>query len=285
LTPESLADRLRVAGCVFAEDEARLLIAHAGGVAELPELVRRRCAGVPLEHLLGWAEFRGLRLVVTEGVFVPRPRTEFLVDCVVDRLPASACVLDLCCGCGTVAAAVLADRGDVTAHAVDIDCRALSCARRNLDPRRGAVHLGDLYAALPAALRGTLDVVVANAPYVPSGELGLLSAESRRHETRAAFDGGHDGVEVQRRIVRDAAHWLRPGGQLLLETSKHQAATVLAAVAAAGFTGRTVQDVDRQATVVLARAPTPHGHPRGRSRTVGISGAASDSVQASGKRP
>jgi release factor glutamine methyltransferase len=254
LTPDGVADLLRGAGCVFADDEARLLIAHAHGATELSELVERRCAGVPVEHLLGWAEFRGLRLSVADGVFVPRPRTEFLVDCVVAGLPPGACLLDLCCGCGTVAAAVLADRSDVTAHAVDIDRCALSCARRNLDPRRGTVHLGDLYAALPEVLRGTLDMVVANAPYVPSGELSLLPVESRLHETRAALDGGHDGLEVQRRIVRDAAQWLRPGGQLLLETSGRQAAAVLEALATAGFTGRTVHEPDRQATVVLARA-------------------------------
>lgn len=257
MTPDGVAERLRAAGCVFPEDEARLLSAQARTADELSELIRRRCTGVPLEHVLGWAEFRGLRLSIAEGVFVPRPRTEFLVDCVVAGLPQEACVLDLCCGCGTVAAAVLADRSDVTAHAVDIDRRALSCARRNLDPRRGTVHLGDLYTALPGELRGTVDVVVANAPYVPSGELGLLPLESRLHETRAALDGGHDGVEVQRRIVRDAAQWLRPGGQLMLETSGHQAPAVLTALATAGFIGHTAHDVGREATVVLARAFTP----------------------------
>jgi release factor glutamine methyltransferase len=251
LTPDAVVDRLRTAGCVFAEDEARLLLARAHSPGELAELTARRCAGVPLEHLLGWAQFRGRRLAVAEGVFVPRPRTEFVVECALAVLGPQACVLDMCCGCGAIAAALLAERPDLVVHAVDVDPRAVACARTNLDPARASVHLGDLYAPLTPELRGAVDVVVANAPYVPSGQLGLLPVESRMHEPRSALDGGPDGVAVQRRIVGEAASWLRPGGRLLLETSEHQAAAVVAALDAARFAGRVVRDEDRDATVVI----------------------------------
>ncbi|WP_324274145.1 hypothetical protein [Blastococcus brunescens] len=96
----AVVGRLRAAGCVFAEDEARLLVAEAGSRARLAELVRRRVAGEPLEHLLGWAEFGGLRVAVEPGVFVPRRRSELLVTEAAVLAPGSAVVVDLCCGSG-----------------------------------------------------------------------------------------------------------------------------------------------------------------------------------------
>jgi release factor glutamine methyltransferase len=257
LSLEAVAERLRAAGCVFAEDEARLLLAQADTAEELAELTGRRCAGVPLEHLLGWASFRGLRLAIAEGVFVPRPRTEFLVDCALAGLSPGARVLDLCCGCGAIAAAVLAQRADVITHAVDIEPCAVVCARRNLEPLGGRVYHGDLYAPLPVGLRAAVDVIIANAPYVPTEQICMLPVESRLYEPRQALDGGADGLEVQRRIVGDAADWLRPGGRLLLETSERQADTVVAALEAARFSSTVVRDEDRNATVVVAQAERP----------------------------
>ncbi|WP_138733003.1 putative protein N(5)-glutamine methyltransferase [Modestobacter excelsi] len=243
--------RLRAAGCVFAEDEAALLL-EAGG--DLDALVARRVAGEPLEQVLGWAEFCGLRFAVAPGVFVPRQRTRLLVQEAVALARPGAVVLDLCCGTGAVGVAVAAAVGSVDLHAADVDPAAVSCARRN---GAGSVYEGDLYDPLPAALRGRVDVLVANAPYVPTGEIALMPPEARDHEARAALDGGDDGLDVQRRVVAGAPDWLAPGGALLIETSRGQAAGTLAAVRAAGLTGRVVTDEDLAGTVVVAVRARP----------------------------
>ncbi|MDT7565026.1 MAG: release factor glutamine methyltransferase, partial [Pseudonocardiales bacterium] len=165
-----MVTRLRAAGCVFAEDEARLLISSARTPADLAAMVDRRVRGLPLEHVLGWAEFCGLRIAVDTGVFVPRRRTEFLVRQAASLARPGAVVLDLCCGSGAVGAALAATVERAEIHAVDIDPAAVLCARRNL--AGGQVYEGDLYEPLPDALRGRVDVLVANAPYVPTEAIG-----------------------------------------------------------------------------------------------------------------
>ncbi|SDC09327.1 putative protein N(5)-glutamine methyltransferase [Actinokineospora iranica] len=247
----TIAARLRAAGCVFAEDEARLLV-EAGAPAELDALVRRRVAGEPLEHLLGWAQFHGLRIAVDPGVFVPRRRTEFLVDQATAL--AGTVVVDLCCGSGAVGAALLAARPGIDLHAVDIHPAAARCAARNIGAA-GHVYAGDLYRPLPAALRGRVDVLVANAPYVPTDALGLLPPEARLHEPRVALDGGADGLDVARRVAREAAQWLAPGGHLLVETSAGQAPRTAACFAGSGLTPRVATEADLGATVVIGTRP------------------------------
>ncbi|WP_431679562.1 putative protein N(5)-glutamine methyltransferase [Kitasatospora sp. KL5] len=250
----SLVLRLRAAGCVFAEDEAELLLSTAGSAAELDAMVDRRAAGLPLEHVLGWAEFCGLRVAVDPGVFVPRRRTEFLVGRAAGLAGPAPVVLDLCCGAGAVGAALAAALGGAAElHAADIDPAAVRCARRNLAAAGGTVYQGDLYTPLPEALRGRVDVLVANAPYVPSAAIGLLPAEARDHEPLVALDGGADGLDVQRRVIADAPAWLAPGGHLLVETSDRQAPRTLAAFAAAGLEARTAECEDLDATVVVGR--------------------------------
>jgi release factor glutamine methyltransferase len=246
--PAALIARLRAVGCVFAEEEAELLVQAAGTPGELDALIARRVAGEPLEQVLGWAEFCGLRFVVEPGVFVPRQRTRLLVREAVALASPGAVVLDLCCGTGAVGAAVAAAIGDVELHAADIDPAAVRCARRNVG---GAVHEGDLFAALPDALRRRVDVLVANAPYVPTEAIALMPPEARDHEARAALDGGADGLDVHRRVAAGAPDWLAPGGALLIETSGRQAAETLAAVARAGLTGRVVADDELAGTVVV----------------------------------
>jgi len=247
--------RLRAAGCVFAEDEARLLVASAGTPAELDAMVERRVAGLPLEHVLGWAEFLGLRIAVDPGVFVPRRRTEFLAGQATALAPAGAVVLDLCCGSGALGAALAAAVPGVELHAVDIEAAAAGCARRNLAAAGGQVYLGDLYEPLPAGLRGRVDVLVANAPYVPTESIGLMPPEARLHEPRVALDGGVDGLDVLRRVAAGAPHWLAPGGHLLVETSARQAPSTVEAVAAAGLRPRVVTAPELGATVVIASGP------------------------------
>lgn len=241
--------RLRAAGCVFAEDEARLLRAAATTSAELDALVERRVDGAPLETLLGWAEFCGLRIVVEPGVFVPRQRTAFLVEQAAMLARPRDVVVDLCCGSGAVGAAIAAAVPGVEVWAADIEPAAVRCARRNLPPDR--VYEGDLYAALPTHLRGRVDLLVVNAPYVPTDAIATMPPEARDHEPRVALDGGVDGLDVQRRVAADAPAWLRPGGALLIETGADQAPHTAAAFDAAGLAPRVTHSEDLYATVVV----------------------------------
>ncbi|HEY9373034.1 putative protein N(5)-glutamine methyltransferase [Streptomyces sp.] len=248
----AVVSRLRAAGCVFAEDEAELLFAAARDADELDAMAGRRAAGLPLEQVVGWAAFSGLRIAVDPGVFVPRRRTEFLVDQAVGLAAAGAVCVDLCCGSGAAAAVLLSAVPDAEVHASDIEPAAVRCARRNVEPLGGRVYEGDLFAPLPGALRGRVDVLVANVPYVPSGEVGLLPAEAREHEPLVALDGGADGLDVLRRVAAEAAVWLAPGGSLLSEVSEQQCAPAIDALAGAGLTPRVVTDEDLYATVLIA---------------------------------
>ncbi|RWZ53242.1 putative protein N(5)-glutamine methyltransferase [Labedella phragmitis] len=250
---QAIVVRLRSAGCVFAEDEARLLREAATDVGGLTELVDRRVSGTPLEYVLGWSEFRGLRIAVDDGVFVPRRRTEFLVDLALAEVRSSSVVVDLCCGAGALAAAVCAEGASTNVAAADIDPAAVACARRNLDADR--VFLGDLFAALPSASRGRLDVLVVNAPYVPTAEITFMPSEARNFEATVALDGGYDGLDVHRRVAAEAAEWLVPGGFLVIETSERQAERTRALFADQGFAADVRRDEDRDATAVTARAP------------------------------
>lgn len=257
---------LRAAGCVFAEDEAELLLAaaHDAGSppARLATLVARRVAGEPLEQVLGWAELGGVRVTVAPGVFVPRRRSRLLVREAVRAARAvareqgrGAVLLDLCTGTGALAAAARAHAGPAIAelHAADVDPVATACARTNLPGAR--VHEGDLWSALPADLAGRLDVVVANAPYVPTAAIATMPPEAREHEPRAALDGGPDGLDLHRRIAAGAPHWLAPGGVLVVETGREQAARTRTLVAGAGLTAHVVTDDEVAGTAVIGRRP------------------------------
>lgn len=246
---------LRAAGCVFAEDEARLLISTARDAADLIAMIRRRVVGLPLEHVLGWAEFRGMRVAVDSGVFVPRRRSEFLVDRAVALAPPGALVVDLCCGSGALGAAVVDAIGGGELHAADIEPAAVRCARRNVAAVGGHVHEGDLYGALPKELAGRVDVLVANAPYVPTGEIGFLPPEARDHEPLIALDGGADGLDIQRRVTAEAARWLAPRGVLLVETSERQAPRTAAAFAEHGLAPQVEVCEELDATVVIGARP------------------------------
>lgn len=251
---DELVERLRAAGCVYAEDEAGLLLAAAeGDPATLERLVARRVCGEPLEHLLGWATFGGVRVQVGPGVFVPRPRSEVLVEQALDRLPpAEPLVVDLCCGSGALGLALVTRRPDVELHAADVDPVAVGYARLNLAAVGGAAYVGDLWAALPTRLRGRVDVVVANVPYVPSAEVAAMPVEAREHEPRIALDGGGDGLDVLRRVADQALAWLAPRGWLLTETSRGQAGTAAAILAGAGL--ETEIEAIHDVRVVAGRA-------------------------------
>jgi release factor glutamine methyltransferase len=264
-----LVARLRAAGCVFAEDEARLLMAQAVTEAELEALTVRRVAGEPLEYVLGWAEFRGLRLAVSPGVFVPRTRTGFLVESALAACERPTVVVDLCCGNGAVGAAIVSaivsgvasDRTSsdpgIELHAVDVDPAAVACARANLAAWGGHVHRGDLFEPLPASLRGRVDLLVANTPYVPTEAIALMPPEAREHEARAALDGGPDGLALLRRIAAAAPSWLAPRGHLLIEIGRGQVDAAAAAYERAGLAARIVTSEGYDATVAIGTHPLP----------------------------
>lgn len=251
LVSADVVSTLRAAGCVFAEDEARLLIATARTPAELDGMIERRVAGIPLEHILGWVDFCGLRIAVDPRVFVPRRRTEFLAREAARRARPDAVVVDLCCGCGALGAVLLTGEPGIEVHAVDIDATAVRCARRNLADVGGHVYEGDLYSPLPASLRGRVDVLVANAPYVPTEAVTLLPPEAREHEPRLALDGGADGLDVLRRVVADAPSWLAPGGHVLVESSAEQAPALVEQMQRIGLIVRVAHCEDVAATAVI----------------------------------
>jgi release factor glutamine methyltransferase len=258
--------RLRAAGCVFAEEEAAVLASSAASPAELDAMVARRAAGEPLEQVVGWAEFAGRRVLVDPGVFVPRRRSEFLFEVAVSLadqgVRTGLVVVDLCCGTGALGLAVAvrlsgaAGRlAGVELHAADLDPAAVACARRNIEPVGGHVYGGDLFGALPDALRGRADVLICNAPYVPTTEIGFMPAEARDHEALMALDGGADGLAILRRVAGEAGAWLAPGGVLLVETSERQAAAMAAVMTAAGLDPRVHEDDESGATVVTGVRP------------------------------
>ncbi len=257
--PAELVATLRAAGCVFAEDEARLLAEAAPPGPGRDRLVALRVAGTPLEHVLGWAEFAGLRIQVDDGVFVPRRRSALLVRLAVDALEhvpeGRPVVVDLCCGTGAIGAAIAhTSTSEVELHAADLDPRAVACARRNLRASGGTAHLGDLDEPLPRGLMGHVAVLVANAPYVPSQALGLMPREARDHEAAMALDGGHDGLDLLRRVAALAPRWLAPGGLVVVEVGTRQVEEMLGAMRGAGLRAEVAADEELDSTAVLGFA-------------------------------
>ena len=184
-------------------------------------------------------------------MFVPRRRTEYLVDQAAALLRPGATVLDLCCGSGAVGAALAAAVPGIELYAVDIDPAAVRSARRNLPAAH--VYEGDLYAPLPSTLHGRVDMLVVIAPYVPTASIRLMHPEARDHEPAAALDGGPDGLDVLRRVLAGIGTWLAPGAHLLTETGEDQVDAALAEFARHGLAARNVTSDDGGATVLIAR--------------------------------
>ena len=251
---DALGARLRAAGCVWAEEEAALLLGAADGPAELEQLVRRRVGGEPIELVVGWVEFAGLHLRVGPGVFVPRRRTELLARAALARVGPGQVVVEMCCGVAPVAAVVASAAGSAVGelHVCDTSRTALSWARANVPS--ATVHHGDLFDALPGDLAGRVDVLVANAPYVPTGHIASMPPEARDHEPLEALDGGPDGVDVHRRLAGSAPAWLAPGGVLLVECGAGQVPLTSAAMTAAGLEVEVQSDAEVGGWVVAGRS-------------------------------
>ncbi|RZU52583.1 release factor glutamine methyltransferase [Krasilnikovia cinnamomea] len=254
-------DTLRAAGCVFAEDEAAALGTCADDLAALETLVRRRASGEPLEQVVGYADFCGVRVRLRPGVFVPRVRSALLVHLAAEQAArrgplgpgTPAVVVDLCCGSGALGLAVRHRVPGTDLYAADVDPVAVACARDNLGADGTRVFAGDLFDALPAGLSGRIDVLIANVPYVATPHLPLLPAEARLYEPRTALDGGADGLDVFRAVVAGAPAWLAPDGVVFSEITEAQAEAASAALLAAGLRPAVHHDPDLEATAIEGR--------------------------------
>ena len=250
-TEAELVAVLRAAGCVFAEEEASLLLEQTP--SRRAEMVARRVAGEPLEHVVGWVELGGVRLRLDPGVFIPRQRTLLLIEAAQDLLQAEDAVLDLCCGSGAIGALLAGRIPGLTVTAADIDPIAVENAAHNLAPHGGRAVVADLFDGVPPHLAGTLAVITANVPYIPTAELDFLPRDAREHEPVTTHDGGEDGLRVLALVAQQATGWLREGGSLLSECSIGQIDAALLLLERAGLTAR-VQEDGETAVVIGTRA-------------------------------
>jgi release factor glutamine methyltransferase len=246
---------LAAAGLATARLDAEWLLANLAEVDRLAlhlmaldvdtDLVARYRAGIerrathePLQHILGWDEFCGLRLSVGPAVLVPRPETEGLVSWALELLPAAGRACDVGTGSGCIAAALAAARPAARIIALDRSLPALRVAAANLRALGVNEHVqlvaGDLFDPL-LSRREAFDLVVANPPYLPSPLIPTLPPEVRQWEPRDALDGGPDGMAVLRRIIADAPAHLSPDGWLLLEIGEGQLAPLAELMAEHGF--------------------------------------------------
>jgi len=204
-------------------------------------LIRRRAGGEPMAHILGWTVFRGLRLSVRPGAFVPRQSSELLASRAVNRLRARTrpVAVDLATGIGPVALAVADAVPAAEVHGTDISEDAVRQARanaRSLGLSNAAFHRGDLFAPLPASLREGVDLITVHPPYVPRREVGDLPIEVRGFEPEDTLtDFSPDGMGLLERAAAQAPEWLRPGGWLLVEVSPDRARSVRGRLIRSGY--------------------------------------------------
>jgi release factor glutamine methyltransferase len=229
---EALAAQLASAGFIAAEEEAAELLAGAAGDVELLDsLVGRRLTGEPLAWIIGRVSFCGLEIRVDPCVYVPRWQSEPLARRAVQRLPATGVAIDLCTGSGAIAKTLTMHRPGARVVASDVDERAVACAAAN----GVEVYRGDLFAPLPSPLEGRVDVVVGVVPYVPTSALPLLQRDTFAFESPLSYDGGRDGTDILRRVLRDSPRFLRRGGALLLELGGRQADALADDLAGLGY--------------------------------------------------
>jgi release factor glutamine methyltransferase len=220
----------------------------------------RRAPREPLQHLVGIVGFRHLDILVRPGVFIPRPETETLAGLAVDLTPAGGVVVEPCTGTGAIACAVATEARPAQVIATDLSPDAVALARENA-LRTGAatvqVGQGDLLDAVPETLRGAVDVLVSNPPYVAEDEVEALEPEVRDHDPRLALVSGPTGHEASDRLIALAGKWLAPGGWLLLEVADTRAEECARRCAAAGLTdAEAVADLAGRPRFVRARRPS-----------------------------
>jgi release factor glutamine methyltransferase len=225
-------------------------------LARYRELVKRRAAGEPTAYVLGRREFYGRTFRTDRRALIPRPETELVVEAALAALPEGGAALDLCTGTGCVGVTLALERPGTRVVAVDVSADAAALARENAAALGAAVdvRVGDLYAPLDPGAR--FDVVVANPPYVPTGELAGLARELR-HEPALALDGGEAGLAVARPLVEGAIARLVPGGALVIEMHESHAAPLPRLCLEAGFASAEARrDLAGLSRFVVARAPS-----------------------------
>jgi len=229
---------------------------QADELAVYREKVRRRASREPLAYILGRTEFWSLPLKVTLAVLIPRPDTELLVEEALPRLVGEARVLDVGTGSGALAIALAHERPGCQVVAIDVSAEALAVAAENACKNNVAERIGFLHADLAALPGGPFDLIVANPPYIPKGDLAALMPEVRDFEPQLALDGGSDGLDAYRALARQVEAILAPGGWLLVEVGIGQAVTVQQLFAGAGlvevFISRDLAGIER---VVGGRKP------------------------------
>jgi release factor glutamine methyltransferase len=220
--------------------------------------VARRAGRAPFAYILGEREFWSIPMTVGPGVLIPRPETELLVETVLELCPAGdETIADIGTGSGAVAVALAKEMPGARLVATDISRKALGFARRNA-LRHGAANIefrgGDLLTPLHrAGLRGGLDILVSNPPYIPAGEWRGLEPEVRDFEPRLALVGGRTGLEVIARLAVAAPEFLKPGGRLVLEIGRGQARAVRALFRAPWAEVEVRKDLRGIRRVVIAR--------------------------------
>jgi release factor glutamine methyltransferase len=257
-------DAEQLAAHVLNVPRSQLTLAHFDTtlLGAFRELVDRRAAREPLQHLLGSAGFRHIELMVGPGVFVPRPETEVVVEAALDvlrGLPETdepPLVVDLCTGSGTIAFSLASEFPRAVVHAVELDPGALKWTRRNAD-RLGlpvTLHLGDAEHALPE-LDGQLALVVSNPPYVAEHEVDGVDPEVRDHDPEVSLVAGTDGLDVVRAVEAAAWRLLRPGGSVIVEHSDRQGTSAPAVFAERWLDVRDHQDLTGRDRFVTAVRP------------------------------
>lgn len=246
-----LADGFAEASLPSPGADARLLVAHAAGVdvaallakwelgddevGEARRLARRRLAGEPVQHITGEAHFRYETLQVGPGVFIPRPETELLAGWAIDWLAErpGRRVVELCAGSGAIIRSIVKEVGGVDAHANERSREAEPYLRRNLEGLDVEIELGDMRDCFPA-LDGTVDLVVANPPYVPERVRDVLPTDVLRDPDDALF-AGHDGLAAIPDVAAAARRLLRGGGALVVEHDETHQPGVVEILRTAGF--------------------------------------------------
>ncbi|MET9022913.1 peptide chain release factor N(5)-glutamine methyltransferase [Actinopolymorpha sp. NPDC004070] len=264
---EPAARRLAEAGVASPRHDAEALLAHLLGVPRsrlawssielgpdqerrYAELVARRAGREPLQHLTGTAPFRHLELLVGPGVFVPRPETEVVVDWAIGALAGLArglgeapLVVDLCTGSGAIAGSIAGEVPGARVYAVELDPDAHAWAERNLAGTDVTLVRGDAATAFPD-LDGTVDLVIANPPYIPLEAYESVEREVRDHDPALALWSGPDGLDAIRMVERTAARLLRPGGVAVVEHADVQGETAPAVFAGTGRWDRVRDHLD-----------------------------------------
>jgi release factor glutamine methyltransferase len=237
-------------------------------LARFRELVRRRARGEPLQTLIGTVEFYSRTFKVEAGVFIPRPETERLVEIATrlltppDRRWLAPRAVEIGAGAGVVACSLAAEIPRLEVWATDRNPRAVELSRRNAE-RLGTAErthfvCGNLFEPLPDRLRGGVDLLVGNPPYIRSDEIATLAVEVARYDPREALDGGRDGLDFYRRLAAELRYWLRPGAAIALEIGADQARDVEAILADGGAVAVAVsEDYAHRPRVVTAHWPDP----------------------------